>query len=149
MRRIVTAVNDKGESFVASDEAIPDSGFLWTHNPADTQAWIDAINPGSVLTVVQPPPRGVIWVLAAFPPGSGMERGDHHFEGMDDRGFHVTRTVDFIYVLDGGMILDLDHDSVELASGDVVVLQVSRHSWRNPTDRTVRFIDVVVSGVKD
>jgi mannose-6-phosphate isomerase-like protein (cupin superfamily) len=124
--------------------------MIWTADPKDTQAWIDAIDPDSVLNMVQPPPRGVIWVLAEFPPGAGMSPGDHpNLEGMDEHGFHVTRTVDFVYEIDGGMVLDLDQESVELASGDVVVQQVTHHSWRNPTDRPVRIIDVVVSGVED
>ena len=149
LRRIVTAVDGDGQSYVLSDEEIPDAGMIWKADPGDTQAWIDAIDPDSVLKVVQPVPRGVFWVLAEYPPGAGMSPGHHQLEGMDERGFHVTRTVDFIYVLDSGIVLDLDKESVELRAGDVVVQQVTRHAWRNPTDQTVRFIDVVVSGVKD
>jgi mannose-6-phosphate isomerase-like protein (cupin superfamily) len=149
MRRVICDVNDKGESFVASDEEIPDSGHLWTSDPATTQAWIDSIDPETAFKLVQPPPRGVYWVLAQLPPGHGMAPAKSDHEGMDERGFHVTRTIDFIYVLEGEIILELTLDSVELNKGDIVVQQATPHAWKNPTDHPVRFIDVVVSGVKE
>jgi hypothetical protein len=148
MRRVVTAVNEKGESYVASDDTIADSGFIWRADPQDYQDWIEAIDPDKSFTMVQPPPRGVVWVLVEYPPGAGMEPTEHP-AGMDERGFHWTRTIDFCYVIDGGVVLDLDLESVELHSGDVVVLQAPHHAWRNPTDRPVRFIDVLVSGERD
>jgi hypothetical protein len=150
MRRVVIAVDEDGKSYVATDEEIPGDGQrLWTHDPESTQPWIDAIDPDRALPAAQPPPRGVMAALASLPAGHGTSPDDYRLAGMDERGFHVTRTVDFIYVLDGGVVLDLDRESVELGGGDFVVLQAARHSWRNPTDHAVRFFDVLVSGVKD
>jgi quercetin dioxygenase-like cupin family protein len=64
---------------------------------------------------------------------------------MDHRGFHVTRTTDLIYILSGRVLLDLDASTVELGTGDAVVLQAANHAWRNPTDERVRFLDVLMS----
>jgi mannose-6-phosphate isomerase-like protein (cupin superfamily) len=149
VRRVIINVDTNGCSFVQSDEQIRDTGVIWTANPKDFQNIIDAIDPDSVLKMVQPPPGGAIWVLVEYPPGAGMQpRSRPDRPGMDERGFHVTRTVDFVYVLDGGLVLDVDRETVELRTGDVVILQAANHAWRNPTGRKVRFIDVVVSGVR-
>ena len=66
---------------------------------------------------------------------------------MDDRGFHVTRSIDYIYVLDGEVILDLEEDRVVLKPGDLVVQQATKHAWRNSTDKPARFIDVLTSAI--
>ena len=64
---------------------------------------------------------------------------------MDERGFHVTRTIDVVYMLAGSVVLDLDDGSVELGTGDVAILQAPNHAWRNPTNDPARFIDVMIS----
>ena len=148
MRRVITSVNPAGQSFVQSDEEIEARSILWTADPKDFRRILDAIDPATVLRYVQPPPGGMIWILVEYQPGAGMQPAAQpdHLSEMDERGFHVTRTIDFIYVLEGGIILDLDLQSVQLSTGDVVLLQAGHHAWRNPTDHVVRFIDVLVSG---
>lgn len=146
MRRVVTAVREDGKSYVASDADIPDAGLIWDADPTDSQKWIDAIDPNVAFGMMQPKPGGAKWVLAELPPGTGMAKADHGLDGMDQDGFHVTRTIDYIYVIDAGVVLGLDEGEVVLGSGDVVIQQATRHAWRNPCDHPVRFIDVLVSG---
>lgn len=146
MRRVVVAVDADGESFVASDEEVADTGLLWAADPQNTRAWLDAIDPGRVFTPAQPPPGGATWYLSELPPRKGMELLNDPPPGMDERGLHVTKTIDFIYILGGMVVLDLDRCSVELKAGDAVVLQAANHAWRNPTDEPVRFLDLLVSG---
>ncbi len=57
---------------------------------------------------------------AAIEPGTG--------------GMHTTASIDFIVVLQGTVVLDLDDgSSVRLSSGDTVIQNGTRHRWRNPT----------------
>jgi mannose-6-phosphate isomerase-like protein (cupin superfamily) len=140
VRRVVTAVDGSGKSFVASDEEIADTGRLWSADPADIRGWLDDIDPEQVYEPAQPPPGGALWYLSELPPGKGMNptRGS-------DPGFHVTRTTDFVYILSGSVLLDLDHGSVELSTGDAVVLRAGNHAWRNPTTEPARFLDLLMS----
>jgi mannose-6-phosphate isomerase-like protein (cupin superfamily) len=144
LRRVVAAVGVNGKSYVASDEAIPDTGLVWTSDPKDNQACFDAIDSERIFRPAQPPPGGASWYLSELPAGKGMQREDDHPPGMDALGFHVTKTVDFIYVLSGTVILDLDRDTVELRAGDTVVLQAVNHAWRNPTDEPARLLDLMM-----
>lgn len=145
MRRVVVAVDESGASFVASDEEIPDTGRLWAADPAAVRGWVDAIDPARVYAPAQPPSGGALWYLSELPPGKGMNTAQPAGNGMDSRGFHVTKTTDFIYILAGTAVLDLDRDSVELGAGDAVVLQAANHAWRNPTADPVRFLDLLMA----
>lgn len=145
MRRVVVAVDESGKSFVAADENIPDTGRIWSADPADIKGWLDAIDPARVYGPAQPPAGGALWYLSELPPGKGMDPVPESGRGMDSRGFHVTKTTDFIYILAGTVLLDLDHDSVELSAGDAVVLQAANHAWRNPTTEPARFLDLLMS----
>lgn len=150
MRRVITSVDAEGRSYVQSDEQIEAKGVFWTADPKDFGPMVEAIDPDTVLKHVQPPPRGVNWAFVEYQPGAGMRAFTRPEPAqMDERGFHVTQTIDFIYVIEGGVVLDLDLDSVELNTGDIVALQAGRHAWRNPTDHVVRFIDVLVSGADE
>lgn len=146
MRRVVVAVDEDGLSIVASDEEIPDTGRIWSHDPKSTLQILEAIDPAAVYRPAQPPPSGVSWYLSEMPPGKGMESVVDPPPGMDAHGFHVTKTVDFIFMLSGSVLLDLDRVTVELGPGDAVVLQAGSHAWRNPTSEPARFLDVLVSG---
>jgi len=46
-------------------------------------------------------------------------------------GFHTTRTVDFDFVVEGELTMELDADTVRLEAGDFVIQQAARHAWRN------------------
>jgi len=144
VRRVVAAVDVNCESFVASDEAIPDTGLVWTADPTEIRGWIGAIDPERVFRPAQPPLGGASWYISELPAGKGMQNNADHPPEMDVRGFHVTKTVDFIYVLSGTVVLDLDRESIELNGGDAVVLQAARHAWRNPTHEPARFLDVLM-----
>jgi mannose-6-phosphate isomerase-like protein (cupin superfamily) len=106
---------------------------------------LDAIDPGRIFRPAQPPAGGASWWLSELPAGKGTEPLADPPAGMDARGFHVTKTVDFVFILSGSVALDLDRESVKLGAGDAVVLQAANHSWRNPGDIPVRFLDVLIS----
>ncbi|WP_298500291.1 cupin domain-containing protein [uncultured Maritimibacter sp.] len=64
----------------------------------------------------------------------------------DNPGMHRTPTVDYVAVLSGRVVLELDDGAtVALGPGDTVVQQGTRHAWRNPFDEPVS-IAVVLTG---
>ena len=145
MRRVVVSTNQEGRSCIASDEEIAGTGMFWTVDRTKAQALIDAVDPQRVYGPAQPPPGGARCVLGELPPGKGMQPLKESAPGMDERGFHVTRTIDVVYMLAGSAILDLDEGNVELSPGDVAVLQAPNHAWRNPGSDPARFIDIMIS----
>jgi mannose-6-phosphate isomerase-like protein (cupin superfamily) len=131
MKRVVTGVDANGASYVVSADRLPDSGIveLWLYTPSDLEAWIAAIPGDAAATTIEPAPGVVRWVKVTLAPddkpiATGMP-------GIEEDGFHVTRTIDLAYVLSGAITLFLDRESVEVEAGDVVVQQATRHAWRN------------------
>jgi hypothetical protein len=57
---------------------------------------------------------------------AGLNSNNHAQD--NERGFHVTKTIDSVYVLDDGLVLDLDRGSADLIAGDLVVLQAANHA---------------------
>lgn len=151
VRRIVTAVDSAGKSFVQSDEQIEDHGGIWVADPSEYQQWADGIPQETIFAPAQPPAGGAIWALAEIEPNTenvGVSE-ETKGEAIDEHGFHSTRTVDFILVLEGTLTLELDQEKVDASAGDTIVLQAGRHAWRNLTSSTVRFIDVVHSAERN
>jgi quercetin dioxygenase-like cupin family protein len=71
-------------------------------------------------------------------PGRSKRMGD------DQAGVHRTATVDFIVVLSGRISLELDDGVVELAAGDCLVQNGTRHAWRNNTDQPCTLAVVLI-----
>jgi mannose-6-phosphate isomerase-like protein (cupin superfamily) len=134
-KRVVTAVNPEGRSYVASCEEIvfkPPLGIVWDHDPADSQLgeWIADIHPDRLIDLGVPP-GGFHVVRQTAPPA-----------GPDTRPpfWHTTKTIDFVFVLEGRLTLMLDDGSVELEPGDVVIQRATHHAWRNDgSERAVAF----------
>jgi mannose-6-phosphate isomerase-like protein (cupin superfamily) len=147
MRRVIIAVNGDGESHVASDEEISDSGYvrLWSIDPRDLTDTLNQIGDSVTYELAQPAVGGANWTLGVVPPGTAAVLGPEPHPGMDSLGFHRTRTVDLVYMLEGRVTLALDLDTVELEAGDIAVLQAANHAWRNMFERPARFLDVLVS----
>jgi hypothetical protein len=136
MKRIVTGLDAEGRSCVVSTDELPDSATfrLWSYEPGDLDHAIGAVPEGVAAARVEPPVGGLRWVLAVFAPGSEGRRPPE--QGFDEHGFHVTRTIDLLYLVSGEVSLLLDQESVRLGPGDLVVQQATRHSWRNESDDT-------------
>lgn len=145
MRRIVTGVDGAGRSYVVSNELVDDKGYtrVWEVDTALVGGWIAGVDPKTAAKTIEPPPGSSRWVIASIPPEAANRA--QAIEGLDDRGFHTTRTVDYVLILDGPLILELDRGSAELQSGDVVVQQATRHAWRNPGKRPARLLAVLTT----
>ncbi len=63
---------------------------------------------------------------------------------------HRTRTLDYMVVIEGEIVLILDDSEVTLRQSDVVVQRGTDHAWENRSDRVARLaffhIDAQFSG---
>jgi mannose-6-phosphate isomerase-like protein (cupin superfamily) len=153
IRRIVTGHRGDGRSAVLMDGPAPNvkqraagnaSTLLWATEecPADVSAAVDR---AAREIGVPPPRRGSVFRIAEFPPHSGGEVSDNEALlrdfgiGADVRrghpprhpAIHRTRTLDYVIVLEGEIVLLLDEGEVELLAGDVVVQRATNHAWIN------------------
>jgi hypothetical protein len=157
VRRVVTGHDPRGRAVVAADSPVPRS-HEFRHIPGMGSAMVWATRPGEPISrrgtdptpgvrSQVPEPGGTCFVVVRFPPDSvfgspSFDRAGAEAEhqvaspGLADLfepdGMHATSTVDYIIVLDGRVWLELDDgELVELARGDTVVQNGTRHAWRN------------------
>lgn len=95
-----------------------------------------------------PPPGGIRFVFFTFLPKT-EGTGDIDRYRVDDPtvpsdmpglaesfseerpGMHITDTIDFVHVLSGEMILELDQREVPVRKGDTIIMRGAWHNWRN------------------
>jgi len=134
---------------------------------ASTLLWVSEESPASVSvpgdraareTGVPPPPRGSVFRIAEFPPGTGGDVRDNEALLRDFgigpdvvRGhlprhpaIHRTRSLDYVIVLEGEIDLLLDDTERRLQAGDVVVQQGTNHAWINRGTETCRLAMVFI-----
>ncbi len=155
IRRVATAHDKQGKAMVGSDETVmpTTSGLmlgyffhqLWATN--STAAFPDD---GLCATGTYfPPVGGTRFLMFTVPPTRlppdpsldlGLERQltEEKLPGLlglmepDNPGMHRSDTLDFIYVLEGEIWLELDDGrEVLLTKGDSAVQNGTRHAWRN------------------
>jgi mannose-6-phosphate isomerase-like protein (cupin superfamily) len=135
MKRVVTGVDEQGLSYILSDDVV-EEGVIWRYRPEHIRDWIAGIDPDAAADKLEPPGGGATWAQTTIAPGiSAANR-----PGIDDRGFHTTRTIDFVYVLEGELTLELDRGKVELQKGDFVVQQATHHAWHNASDEPAKIL---------
>lgn len=144
MRKIITGNVNGRSRVIVGDVIAQDAMFsmIWDTSPEQPlgaepklieNAKPDIARGHSSWRVVALPPEAIMrkWLQAGIP-------------GLDERGFHITDTIDYIVVLDGPVILALDDDEVELQPGDIVVQRQTRHAWFNRNDFTIRLLCLLV-----
>ena len=125
IRRVVTGHDANGHAVVTFDEIISNfrsnrpggsSATIWTTDTAP------AINDGDedaakreVKTVL---PGGTIFRIVRYEPGVTPRN-------------HRTDSVDYAVVLSGSIDMQLDHSTVRLNAGDVLVQRGTVHNWVN------------------
>ncbi|MFI5960203.1 cupin domain-containing protein [Cryptosporangium sp. NPDC051539] len=89
----------------------------------------------------------------AAPTADQLDEAERLFPGLfaameaDPPGMHRTDTVDFVVVLDGEVVLELDDGQERtLRPYDVVIQRGARHRWRNETNKPLR-LSVVMLGI--
>jgi mannose-6-phosphate isomerase-like protein (cupin superfamily) len=139
MKRVVTGVNGQGMSYVVSSEEIGE-GIVWEFRPELIRDWITAIDPDEAANQIEPSVvGGSTWAQVTIAPGvAGAET-----LGVDSQGFHTTRTIDFVYILDGDLTLFLDEGKADLQKGDCVIQQATRHAWRNSSGKSTTILVLI------
>jgi mannose-6-phosphate isomerase-like protein (cupin superfamily) len=132
------------------------------------ETWFDpanTISDGSVdLTAEKvglvPESGGVLMRYVVFPPREEMAAlfetsettealsDDFHFED-ENPGMHVTETIDYGFVLEGSITLELDDGAKKvLNAGDCYVQNGTRHAWHNETDQRAVLGVVMLGAVR-
>jgi len=160
VRRIVTGVNDKGQSVFTQDEGredllggrrmvgINDPGQLamadlWMGTlPANNAADNFGERPGEYN--LDPIPGTMMVRIAEFPPepegtakpGAGL---DYH------PGFHQTNTSDIIIILEGEIYSMMETEETLLKTGDVLIQRGTNHAWSNRSGKKVKMAAIMMS----
>jgi mannose-6-phosphate isomerase-like protein (cupin superfamily) len=90
--------------------------------------------------ILQPPKNGSLFRVVELPPDS--ERTFSNLKAVDADGdalekgkrhpaFHKTKTLDYIFVLEGEIYCMLDEGEVFLREGDVLIQRGTSHAWSN------------------
>jgi mannose-6-phosphate isomerase-like protein (cupin superfamily) len=155
IRRVVTGTRD-GKAVVVADEPVePATVALMPgselHAIWGSDATVELPSDGTPPTAAGwfPPVGGFRFLFFTLPPAGAAPGPDldtaaaeqemrEKLPGLlevlepDSPGMHTTDTVDVVHILSGAVTLELDEGmSVELAAGDVVVQNGTRHAWHN------------------
>ncbi|MFI6367718.1 cupin domain-containing protein [Nocardia sp. NPDC050630] len=117
---------------------------------------------GATTTTFLPDPGETIALTVTFPPDSVFSDPDfdpaaaaaesvRNTPGLAEcfeptaPGMHTTPTIDYVVVLDGTVVLELDDGvTTEVGPGDVVVQNGTRHAWRVPADKPATIFVVLM-----
>lgn len=138
VRRLVTGHNSEGKAIVWKDGEI--SASQAGHGPFLTRLWSSPDLPPDVnstedlgLVDTGLANKGTICRIVDFPP---------HSVGM----VHRSITLDYIYVLEGEVVLTLDDGSkTKVTKGEMVVQQGTMHGWDNETSNWSRLLCILIS----
>ncbi|HTC43865.1 MAG TPA: cupin domain-containing protein [Steroidobacteraceae bacterium] len=139
-RRVVTGHDASGKSVVLSDGPPPQRHPM--HGPdvgADFFEIWNSTQPVPVLTAMEPEPNEraftimpvsghLLRIIEIYPPSKGGKR----------TVMHRTRTVDYVVVISGEIVLVLDDSEVTLRAGEVVVQRGTDHAWENRSSEPAR-----------
>ena len=151
-RRVVTGHDANGKSVVLSDGAPPqhhpmsgrevgaDFFEMWsTTETVPTLTSVEAREPNERAFTIMPVAGHLLRIIDIYPPKDGGKR----------TVMHRTKTVDYVVVIEGEIVLVLDDSEVTLKKGEVVIQRGTDHAWENRTDKTTRMaffhIDAVFS----
>jgi quercetin dioxygenase-like cupin family protein len=133
IRRVVTGHNADGLAIVALDD----------HAKGEivTQIWE---TPGPVSNNVDD------WEIGQHQPGPSIPKGSAlRFVDINPgsrSAMHRTNTIDYVFILDGELEMELDGGEwVHLTAGDIVVQRGTNHAWENKSGRICRLASVLIA----
>jgi hypothetical protein len=136
IRRVVTAHDAEGRSFIAIDDTVP-MADVWRTAPERPIGTV----PGSEQLLVSRATGETRFFLASIAPSPDPK------PNLENRiGFHRTGGIAYCYVLNGEIVFLVDKQEVRVRAGEVVVERNTMHSWRNEgTEPVVMAITVVTA----
>ena len=142
IRRVVTGHDANGVAKVLIDGAASNvrssrpgsaSTLMWSTDemPVDIAIGERVEDCGARKLGTAPPVNGTRFTINDIPPGR---------PGL----MHRTETLDYAIVLAGEIDMVMDHSSVTLRAGDVVIQRGTNHSWVNRGTEPVRIAFVLI-----
>jgi mannose-6-phosphate isomerase-like protein (cupin superfamily) len=140
-RRVVTGHDRSGKSVVLSDAEPPQHHPM--HGPAIGadfhEMWsvaetipqlrpVEDREPNERPFTIMPAAGHLLRILDVYPLKDGGKR----------TVMHRTRTLDYVVVIEGELVLILDDSEVTLGPGDVVVQRGTDHAWENRSSTVAR-----------
>ena len=168
VRRVSTGHDESGRSVFSSDGEVEEIAYVHTPQFASAHVWSttspmtpqDGVperpasfvpGPGETIALTVTFPPDSVFGSADFHPAEAVEENLRNTPGLaelfepDEPGMHTTPTVDYVVVLDGTVVLELDDGATTtLNPGDVVVQNATRHAWRVPGDTPATIFVVLI-----
>jgi mannose-6-phosphate isomerase-like protein (cupin superfamily) len=139
-RRVVTGHDQHGKSVVLSDGPPPqhhpmhgpevgaDFFEIWNSTRPVPLLSAQECEPNERAFTIMPVSGHLLRIIEIYPPSQGGKR----------TVMHRTRTVDYVVVIKGEIVLVLDDSEVTLRAGDVVVQRGTDHAWENRSSQPAR-----------
>ena len=140
-RRVVTGHDARGRSIILSDGQPPqhhpmhgaaigaDFHEMWSAAEAIPELTaVPAREPNERPFTIMPATGHLLRILDVYPLKDGGKR----------TVMHRTRTLDYVVVIEGELVLILDDSEVTLKTGDVVVQRGTDHAWENRSGTVAR-----------
>ena len=141
IRRVVTGHDESGKSIVLSDGSPPqhhpmqgasvgaDFFEMWSvAHPVPQLTSTEAREPNERAFTIMPAAGHLLRVIDIYPPSQGGKR----------TVMHRTKTLDYVVVIEGEVVLVLDDSEVTLKKSDVVIQRGTDHAWENRSDQVAR-----------
>jgi hypothetical protein len=135
MRRIVTALNADGKSYIASDGPV-DANDLWKGTP-DRPLGVAGENEPPVVGHATGQSRCFV---AAIQPSK-----DPKPTTSNRVGYHRGNGVSHCLILDGDLVFMVDTQETIVRAGDLIVERNTLHSWRNEGSQPVSMFIVTIN----
>lgn len=151
-RRIVTGLNEAGQSIIVSDTVTPTR--LVTDAYTLNQIWQATTVPTPVMAentlgeeaVIPPPSNGYTYVITTFPPDSEWDYESGYAKALEEAGaagsvndadtpgMHQTDTIDIVTIISGEVLAIVETGETLMKPGDTLVQRGTKHAWRNPSN---------------
>jgi Cupin domain len=171
VRRIVTATNAQGRSYIAEDGVAPAmltmpqrEGYrnnnLW--RTVGSPAPVDAPDTSTEHRGVLPPQGGTVIRVIDIPPedkdpevrrrateavfAAMFADAKHDPSSGRHPGMHVTETIDYAIVLQGELVAIMDEGETVMRAGDILIQRGTNHAWANRSGEIARIAFILVDG---
>ena len=172
-RRVLTAIDAEGRSYIAEDGPSPADFVLPSSTYRSSNMWRTHAAPGAIAAPddiveqrgVLPPSHGTVLRVIDFPPigdATPEERAamakavfaalypdaDHHEGSARSASMHTTDTIDYAIVLEGEFVSVWARDETLLRAGDILIQRGTAHGWENRAERVARIAFVLIDAVR-